>query len=45
MSSKFILPINEHPSLSTCIHHAYPIAIIEAKELARVRVEKFNKNE
>lgn len=45
MGTKFILPINEHPSVSTCIHHAYPIAIIEARELVRIQVENFNKYE
>jgi len=36
-----ILPINEKPSIITCIHHAYPCAIIESKELAIVSVNNF----
>lgn len=37
-----ILPINEKPSIITCIHHAYPCAIIESKELAYIIIENFN---
>lgn len=36
-----VLPINKKPSIITCIHHAYPCAIIESKELAYVYVEDF----
>lgn len=36
-----VLPINENPSVITCIHHAYPCAIIESKELAIISVNNF----
>ena len=41
MKCKRILPLNEKPSVITCIHHAYPCAIIESKELAYISVSKF----
>lgn len=31
-----ILPINEKPSVTTCIHYAYPCAIIESPLLSRI---------
>lgn len=40
-----VLPINEKPSIMTCIHYAYPCAIIESKELAYVTVSKFAESE
>lgn len=33
---KCILPINSNPSVRTCIHHAYPTAIIESELLVRL---------
>lgn len=42
---KKILPFNEKPSIRTCIHYAYPCAIMESKELAFLYVDKFNINE
>ena len=41
MDKKRILPINEKPSVITCIHHAYPCAIIESKELVRIQVDSY----
>ena len=38
------LPLNEEPSIITCIHHAYPCAIIESKELAYISINDFDKN-
>lgn len=40
-----ILPLNIKPSIRTCIHHAYPCAIIESKELAYVRVNDYDSRE
>jgi len=40
--SRWILPINENPSIITCIHYAYPCAIIESKELARINVNNYS---
>ena len=40
-----ILPINEKPSITTCIHYAYPCAIIESKMLADISVSQFAKSE
>lgn len=42
--SRKVLPINEKPSIITCIHHAYPCAIIESKELAIISVDNFSLN-
>lgn len=41
MKKRTVLPINENPSLITCIHHAYPCAIIESKELVHLYIENF----
>ena len=41
--NKIILPLNEQPSVYTCIHHAYPCAIIESKELAIISIDSFEK--
>lgn len=38
---KLQLPINEKPSLVTCIHYAYPCAIIESKELAIIEINNY----
>lgn len=38
-----ILPINDKPSVITCIHHAYPCSIIESKEVAILKVENYEK--
>lgn len=39
---KKVLPINEKPSVITCIHHAYPCAIIESRELAIISVRNLS---
>lgn len=39
-----ILPINEKPSIITCIHHAYPCAIIENKQLAYLHINDSNES-
>lgn len=39
-----ILPIQEKPSIITCIHHAYPCAIIESKELAILDVLNYEQD-
>ena len=39
LDRKRILPLNEKPSVITCIHHAYPCAIIESRDLVRVQVD------
>lgn len=36
------LPINDKPSIYTCIHHAYPVAIIESKELAFINIVDYS---
>lgn len=36
-----VLPINPKPSVITCIHEAYPCAIIESKELAVVEIDSY----
>ena len=41
---KQVLPINESPSIKTCIHYAYPCAIIESELLARVYFNDANSN-
>lgn len=41
---KIILPIQENPSIITCIHYAYPCAIIESKELAIFDIKDFEQN-
>lgn len=38
---KKVLPIQEKPSIITCIHYAYPCAIIESKELAIFEIKDF----
>lgn len=38
MIAKKILPINPNPSIRTCIHHAYPTAIIESDLLANLSI-------
>lgn len=43
VKDRMVLPINEKPSLTTCIHYAYPCAIIESKELARLIIDDFLK--
>lgn len=45
MDTKLILPLNESPSIYTCIHHAYPLAIIESKDLARIAVNHYENYE
>lgn len=39
-----VLPIQEKPSIITCIHYGYPCAVIESKELAIFYVRDFEQN-
>lgn len=41
---KNILPINSNPSIITCIHYAYPCAIIESTESAILEVSNYDKS-
>ena len=41
MGRKTVLPINENPSVITCIHHAYPCAIVESQELADIDILQY----
>ena len=43
--SGVVLPINENPSIITCIHHAYPLGIIESKELAMIMIKDYDLDE
>lgn len=42
---KKILPITSKPSIITCIHHSYPLAIIESKEVAILTVCDFEQKQ
>lgn len=37
-----VLPINDKPSIITCIHYAYPCAIIESKELCILSIDNLS---
>lgn len=42
IEDKMLLPLNETPSIRTCIHYAYPMAIIESRELGIITIDNFN---
>ena len=42
---KKILPINDKPSIITCIHHSYPCAIIESLDLGDILIDKYEEYE
>lgn len=42
--TKKILPIQKDPTIITCIHYAYPCAIIESKELAILDVVNYEQD-
>lgn len=38
---RIVLPLNKTPSIRTCIHYAYPLAIIESRELGIITIKNY----